>query len=474
MRKNDASGKRGKTSFFCTACGYQSPKWLGKCPACQEWETLREAPDQADAADDPASREIRAVLDEFGAKTEAISFSQISEHRQPRQSTGISEFDRVLGGGLVAGSVILVGGDPGIGKSTLLLQVLAGLSHSQGRTLYVSGEESPEQSRMRGRRMRIDHDDLYFLAAGEIDVIVREFRRVKPRVLVIDSIQTCSCTEIKAPPGSAGQLRQAASHLVKIAKASGTPVFIVGHVTKDGAIAGPKLLEHMVDTVLYFESDTQYPFRILRAVKNRFGSTNEIGVFEMTGSGLLAVDSPSRIFLSERPPALAGSLVSATIEGSRPILTEIQALVSNAVSGGMPRRTTLGLDRNRAALMIAIMEKRLRLDLNGKDVFLNIVGGLKIVEPAIDLALIAAILSSHLDQPIPSTTLVFGEVGLTGEIRRVNLAEQRLSEARKFGFTKIILPRGSFSRENRPSDAGLSEISSLKELAGELFQEVRP
>ncbi len=281
-------------------------------------------------------------------------------------------------------------------------------------------------------------------------------------------IQTCHSPEIKSPPGTTSQIRQTAAHLVKLAKLSRVPIFIIGHVTKGGAIAGPKLLEHMVDTVLYFESDTQYPYRILRAVKNRFGSTNEIGVFEMTGRGLLGVDSPSSIFLNERPQNLAGSLVSATIEGSRPILTEIQALVSGAVSGGIPRRTTLGIDRNRAALMIAILEKRLQLDFSSKDIFLNIVGGLKVVEPAIDLALIAAILSSHLDQSIPTTTLVIGEVGLTGEIRRVNMIDQRLSEALKFGFKKIIVPKGNLSTQNT-AKSNLKEIATLQELAASLF-----
>ncbi|NPA24271.1 MAG: DNA repair protein RadA, partial [Deltaproteobacteria bacterium] len=345
------------------------------------------------------------------------------------------------------------------------------LSRPGLNTLYVSGEESPSQSRLRSTRMGIDNPHLYFLAAADIEKIIGHFRELKPGALVIDSIQTCHSPEIKSPPGSVSQIRQTAAHLVKLAKATQVPIFIIGHVTKGGAIAGPKLLEHMVDTVLYFESDTQYPYRILRAVKNRFGSTNEIGVFEMTGRGLIGVDSPSSIFLNERPNNLAGSLVSATIEGSRPILTEIQALVSSAVSGGIPRRTTLGIDRNRAALMIAIMEKRLRLDFSGKDIFLNIVGGLKVIEPAIDLALIAAILSSHLDQVIPATTVIIGEVGLTGEIRRVNMLEQRLSEALKFGFKKIIIPQGNLSRPSASAKTVIREISSLQELPAAIFSQ---
>ncbi len=429
---------------------------------------MHEAPPETSASGEHETPQMIAAITELGNVAAPIPISDIDESEQPRQTTGIGEFDRVLGGGMVNGSVVLVGGDPGIGKSTLLLQILDRLSTPEQITLYVSGEESPGQSKMRSRRMGINNEHLYFLAASGIEEIINHFRRLKPKALVIDSIQTCHSPEIKSPPGTTSQIRQTAAHLVKIAKLTNTPIFIIGHVTKDGAIAGPKLLEHMVDTVLYFESDTQYPFRILRAVKNRFGSTNEIGVFEMTGSGLVGVDSPSSIFLNERPQNLAGSLVSATIEGSRPILTEIQALVSTAVSGGIPRRTTLGIDRNRAALMIAIMEKRLRLSFSNKDIFLNIVGGLKVIEPAIDLALIAAILSSHLDQVIATTTLVIGEVGLTGEIRRVNMIDQRLSEALKFGFKKIIVPQGNLSSKTAGNHR-LKEISTLQELTTELF-----
>lgn len=460
--------KKNKTSFFCTACGTQSAKWMGKCPGCNEWDTMQEAPPENSSTNGHETPQMVAAISELGDIAVPVPISEIDDGEQPRQATGTGEFDRVLGGGLVSGSVILVGGDPGIGKSTLLLQILDQLSTPDHITLYVSGEESPGQSKMRSRRMGINNEHLYFLAASGIEEIILHFRKLKPKALVIDSIQTCHSPEIKSPPGTTSQIRQTAAHLVKIAKLTNTPIFIIGHVTKDGAIAGPKLLEHMVDTVLYFESDTQYPFRILRAVKNRFGSTNEIGVFEMTGSGLVGVESPSSIFLNERPQNLAGSLVSATIEGSRPILTEIQALVSSAVSGGIPRRTTLGIDRNRASLMIAIMEKRLRLNFSNKDIFLNIVGGLKVIEPAIDLALIAAILSSHLDQVIPTTTLVIGEVGLTGEIRRVNMIDQRLSEALKFGFKKIIIPQGKLSSQTG-SHKGLQEISTLQELAGALF-----
>ena len=463
------AAKKNKTSFFCTSCGYQCAKWLGKCPGCNEWDTMQEAPTDTAPTEAHETPQMIAAITELGEVPQAIPISKIVESEQPRQSTGIDEFDRVLGGGVVTGSVVLVGGDPGIGKSTLLLQVLDQLSKPEQTTLYVSGEESPVQSKMRSQRMGINNDELYFLAASGIEEIIKHFRQLKPKTLVIDSIQTCHSPEIKSPPGTTSQVRQSAAHLVKIAKSTNTPIFIIGHVTKDGAIAGPKLLEHMVDTVLYFESDTQYPYRILRAVKNRFGSTNEIGVFEMTGRGLIGVESPSSIFLNERPQNLAGSLVSATIEGTRPILTEIQALVSTAISGGIPRRTTLGIDRNRAALMIAIMEKRLRLNFSNKDIFLNIVGGLKVIEPAIDLALIAAILSSHLDQIIPTTTIVIGEVGLTGEIRRVNMIEQRLSESLKFGFKKIIVPQGNLSSTQTSNKDYVKEISTLQELTAALF-----
>ncbi len=464
------AARKNRSSFFCTSCGYQSPKWLGKCPACGEWGTMREAPPEENGGNATAdSPELLAVISELEGETEPRPLNEISEVEQPRRPSGIGEFDRVLGGGVVPGSVVLVGGDPGIGKSTLLLQVLDALSRPGKPTLYVSGEESPGQSRLRSQRMGIDNPELYFYAASDSEKIIRAFRRLEPTALVIDSIQTCHSPEIKSPPGTTSQIRQTAAHLVKLAKLSRVPIFIIGHVTKEGAIAGPKLLEHMVDTVLYFESDTQYPYRILRAVKNRFGSTNEIGVFEMTGRGLLGVDSPSSIFLHERPQNLAGSLVSATIEGSRPILTEIQALVSGAVSGGIPRRTTLGIDRNRAALMIAILEKRLQLDFSSQDIFLNIVGGLKVVEPAIDLALIAAILSSHLDQAVPATTAVIGEVGLTGEIRRVNQLEQRLAEALKFGFERILIPQGNLGDKPGRFRNKVIEISSLRELPPALF-----
>ncbi|MBN2333212.1 MAG: DNA repair protein RadA [Deltaproteobacteria bacterium] len=454
--------KKQKTFFACSACGHQSPKWLGKCPACESWNTFEE---ERLPTNDPA---ILPELASIQTVARPMPLNKIRELSPMQGQTRIAEFDRVLGGGIVPGSVTLVGGDPGIGKSTLLLQVLGNLSTAGQLTLYVTGEESPGQVKLRSQRMDIAAPSLYLLATTDISNIIAHCNELQPQALVIDSIQTVTTPEHNSPPGSVTQIRQATAHLISLAKATNIPLFLIGHVTKEGAIAGPRVLEHMVDTVLYFESGTQHPYRILRAVKNRFGSTNEIGVFEMTGRGLQGVDSPSHIFLAERPANLAGSLVTATMEGSRPILTEIQALVSTSVATGIPRRTMLGIDKGRASLMIAVMEKRLNMLLGDKDIFLNVIGGLKIIEPAIDLGLVAVMLSSYLDKPIAPTTMVLGEVGLTGEIRRANLLEQRLLEAEKFGFQKVIIPKNNLKRTDKHNVA-LEEISSIRELPAVLF-----
>lgn len=422
-----------KTFFQCQSCGYGSPKWLGKCPDCNAWNSFveeREAPSGRKGSLQPST------------KTEPVSLHAIEGISEKRTSTGIQEFDRVLGGGVVAGSVILVGGDPGIGKSTLLLQAFAGLSRKTGRLLYVSGEESPQQIKMRAERLSIDSEKIILLPETSLEGILDAAIKIKPDAMVVDSIQTVFTQELMSAPGSVGQVRECAARLMLHAKRSQLPVFLVGHVTKDGSIAGPRVLEHIVDTVLYFEGDRGHSYRILRTMKNRFGSTNEIGIFEMSDAGLREVANPSELFLSERPQNVSGSTVVACLEGTRPLMVEIQALVSQT-NFGMPRRTSIGVDFNRVNLLIAVLEKRAGLHLGGMDIFINIVGGLKIIEPAVDLGIIATIASSAREKPVEPRTCVFGEVGLSGEIRAVAQAEIRLKEAAKIGFERAIIPAGN-------------------------------
>ena len=362
-----------------------------------------------------------------------------------RLPTGISEFDRVLGGGLVAGSLVLIGGDPGIGKSTLLLQAMNHLAKAAGNVLYVSAEESARQIKLRGARMGVNAAELYILAETSLEKVLTHTQRLHPKVLVVDSIQTVFTSALESAPGSVSQVRETAGRLMMMAKGSGIPVFLVGHVTKDGAIAGPRVLEHLVDTVLYFEGDNGHPFRILRAVKNRFGSTNEIGVFEMKEGGLTEVKNPSELFLSERPLGVSGSVVVASLEGSRPLLVELQALVT-ASSLGVPRRTTIGVDHNRLSLLIAVLEKKVGLTLAGQDIFMNVAGGVKLNEPAADLGMITAVASSHLDRTVEPHTLLLGEVGLAGEVRGITQPEVRVKEAAKLGFSRCILPAGNLKQ----------------------------
>jgi len=415
-----------KTFFQCQACGYVSPKWLGKCPDCGEWNTLAEE-----------KKEARQGRKSSG-RSEAQPLNTIISGKEKRTTTGIREFDRVLGGGVVAGSVILVGGDPGIGKSTVLIQALSGLSKKYESVLYVSGEESPEQIKLRAERLSIDSGKIMLLAETSLENIIDTASELKPGAIVIDSIQTMYTEEILSAPGSVSQVRECAARLMFFAKKSAIPVFLVGHVTKEGAIAGPRVLEHIVDTVLYFEGDRGHSYRILRTVKNRFGSTNEIGVFEMTDSGLSEIENPSELFLSERPLNVSGSTVVASMEGTRPLMVEIQALVS-PTTFGMPRRTSIGVDFNRVNLLTAVLEKKAGLHLGGMDIFINVVGGLKIIEPAIDLGIIMTIASSLRDIPIEPKIFMFGEVGLSGEIRAVAYAEQRIKEAAKIGFKKALM-----------------------------------
>lgn len=393
--------------------------------------------------------------------------SSITAGNEKRTTTGIKEFDRVLGGGVVEGSVILVGGDPGIGKSTLLIQAASNL-RTKGNVLYVSGEESPEQIKLRASRLQINSDDIMLLPETNLEGIINAITDLNPSVVIIDSIQTIFTEEIPSAPGSVGQVRECAARLTSFAKKTSTPLFIIGHVTKDGAIAGPRVLEHIVDTVLYFEGDRGHSYRILRTVKNRFGSTNEIGVFEMTEAGLVEINNPSGLFLSERPVDATGSVVVSSIEGTRPILVELQALVS-PTTFGMPRRTCMGVDFNRVNLLIAVLEKVGGLHLGGMDVFVNVVGGLKIIEPAVDLGIVAAITSSFREIPFAPETVVFGEIGLSGEIRGVSQLDARLREAEKVGFKRVIMPETSLMRLNDSLALHITGVRNIHEFLEVMF-----
>jgi DNA repair protein RadA/Sms len=419
-----------KTVYVCQSCGMQSPRWMGKCPDCGQWNTMVE-----ERVEKP--KDIGSSKRHGGA--EPLALNEIQARDEDRFVTKINELDRVLGGGIVAGSVVLIGGDPGIGKSTLVLQMLRQVSELRGKALYVTGEESPSQIKMRAERLGVKAENLYVLAETQLEEIVHVADGLQPQVIVVDSVQTVFTSELPSAPGSVGQVREVSGRLMLHAKRTGVPTFLIGHVTKDGAIAGPRVLEHIVDTVLYFEGDRGHAFRILRAVKNRFGSTNEIGVFEMKESGLAEVANPSEIFLAERPKDATGSVVVSSLEGTRPILAELQALVAPSKLT-MPRRTCIGVDYNRVSLLLAVLEKRIGMHLLGMDVFVNIVGGLKIDEPAVDLGVVAAVASSFREKPVSPDTVVMGEVGLAGEVRAISQAEARLKDAAKLGFTRCILP----------------------------------
>lgn len=446
---------KSKPLFTCQKCGYQSAKWLGKCPDCNAWNTLvEEIP-------------VKGGHVPGGGAVSPVSILSVAGRDDPRISCGISEFDRVLGGGLVEGSLVLIGGDPGIGKSTILLQVMNNLARTHGSVLYVSGEESAQQIRLRGSRMGVGEKDLFLLAETSLEAIVKHVQNMKPRVLVVDSIQTVFTAALESAPGSVSQVRETAGRLMVLAKSTGLPVFVVGHVTKDGSIAGPRVLEHMVDTVLYFEGDATHSFRILRAVKNRFGSTNEIGIFEMKEEGLTEVKNPSELFLTERPEGVSGSVVVAALEGSRPLLVELQALVTGSPFG-VPRRTTTGVDHNRLALLVAVLEKKVGLNMAGQDIFINVAGGVKLNEPAIDLGIAAAVASSHLDKTIDQQTLVLGEVGLAGEVRAIVHPELRMKEAAKLGFRRFIIPAGNL-KHLKGSDTEIVGVRSVEEALENLF-----
>ena len=427
---------KAKTNvFFCQECGYESAKWMGQCPGCRAWNSFVEEP-VVKAASGKASMRVS------GNAAKPVTLEEIETSETERISSGMAELDRVLGGGIVPGSLVLVGGDPGIGKSTILLQVCKNLAAAGVSTLYVSGEESLKQIKMRAARIGTFTNDVRFMCETSLTEIENTITKEKPKVAVIDSIQTMCNEEISSAPGSVSQVRESTSVLMQLAKKQGVMIFIVGHVTKEGTVAGPRVLEHMVDTVLYFEGDRHAAYRILRGVKNRFGSTNEIGVFEMREDGLAEVANPSEYMLSGRPENASGSVVACSMEGTRPILVEIQSLVCRT-SFGIPRRTAAGTDFNRVNLLLAVLEKRLNMPLSSCDAYINIAGGIRMNEPAIDLAMVLAIISSYQDKPIDEKTIVFGEVGLSGEVRAVSMARQRVMEAKKLGFRRVILPKVS-------------------------------
>ena len=425
--------KAKTTVFFCQSCGYESSKWMGQCPGCKEWNTFVE-----ETVGKKSVGKTRAAVSE----TKPVPLSAIEASIDERTSTQMSELDRVMGGGIVSGSLVLVGGDPGIGKSTLLLQVCRNLAAQKIDVLYISGEESLQQIKIRAQRVGSFEDSLHLLCETNLDTIRSVIDREKPQIVVIDSIQTMYSEDVGSAPGSVSQVREATSVLMQIAKGMNITIFIVGHVTKEGVVAGPRVLEHMVDTVLYFEGDRYAAYRILRGVKNRFGSTNEIGVFEMCQEGLREVKNPSEYMLSGKPEGASGSVVACSMEGTRPILLEVQALVCHT-NFGMPRRTAAGTDYNRVNLLMAVLEKRLGLKLSDCDAYVNIAGGIRMNEPAIDLGIVLAIVSSYKERPIDEKTICFGEVGLSGEVRAVSMAEQRVLEAKKLGFTTCILPQVS-------------------------------
>ncbi len=425
-----AKGK--KSVFFCQNCGHEENKWLGQCPMCKEWNTFAE-----EAVIVTKSSTVKQVKE-----AEVVTLNSVETTVEDRIYTRIEELDRVLGGGIVPGSLVLVGGDPGIGKSTLLLQVCQRLCEDKRQVLYISGEESLKQIKLRANRMGKFKEDLFLLCETNLDIIRSVIEKRKPQLVVIDSIQTMYNEEVSSAPGSVSQVRESTNVFMQLAKGLGITIFIVGHVTKEGTVAGPRVLEHMVDTVLYFEGDRHASYRILRGVKNRFGSTNEIGVFEMRQNGLVEVENPSEFMLSGRPEEASGSVVACSMEGTRPILMEIQALVCNS-NFGMPRRTAAGTDFNRVNLLMAVLEKRAGLHMANQDAYVNIAGGIRINEPAIDLGIVMAIVSSFKNRPVDQKTIVFGEVGLSGEVRAVNMPEQRVAEAKKLGFQTCIIPEVS-------------------------------
>jgi DNA repair protein RadA/Sms len=457
-----------KVVFSCQECGAQSQKWLGRCAECGAWNSLveeRAVPAGAGAGAAAASAGARYAL---AATAGPQLYEEIDTVVSARLSTGIDEFDRVLGGGVVPGSLVLIGGEPGIGKSTLLLQAAAHFASTIGPVLYSSGEESEHQIKSRGERLGVGRPPLYLLAETCLERILEEIARLRPALVIVDSIQTVFSLKFQSAPGSVGQVRESATQLLFAAKGQNIPTFLVGHVTKDGNLAGPKVLEHIVDTVLYFEGEKHHSHRVVRAVKNRFGAVSELGVFEMTGKGLKAVPNPSQLFLAERPANAPGSAVLCCMEGSRPLLVEVQALVSTS-SYGNAKRMASGIDQNRLSLLLAVLEKRAGLNLLGEDVFINVAGGMTVDEPAADLAVVGAVASSLRNRPIRPGTAVFGEVGLAGEIRGTTQASLRLREAAQMGFTRVVVPEGNIARDEAPAGCEIVPVKHVGEALDELL-----
>ncbi len=465
-RKERSSGaaREAKTVFLCAECGNESPKWFGRCPHCSAWNSAREGPGRREATAAPRAG--------YGAAAAApLPLDEIEGTLEDRWRSGIGELDRVLGGGLVPGSLVLIGGDPGIGKSTLALQLAAALGRAGRSVLYVSGEESPRQTKMRAERLALQRGEAGLWIHAEIDLgaIVAEVERLNPSLLVIDSIQTVYLASLDAAPGSVSQVRECGLRLLRLAKERGMPILLIGHVTKDGAVAGPRTLEHMVDAVIYLEGDRDHEYRILSAAKNRFGSTHEIGVFEMRGDGLAEVENPSERLLRDRGESVPGSAVVAAIEGSRPLLVEVQALVAPTHFAN-PQRVARGIDPRRLAVVIAVLEKRAGISLAGADIFVNVAGGIRLEEPASDLGLALALTSSFRDRPLPPDLVAIGEVGLGGELRPVPQADRRVSEARRLGFRQAILPKRSATAGER----GIIPAATLSEAIGRVFGSDEP
>jgi DNA repair protein RadA/Sms len=449
-----------KTVFRCQQCGHVSPKWLGRCPDCQSWHSLVE-----EAALKQASREVGSTS---RAKPQALA--EIPFESEDRLLSGIGEWDRVLGGGLMPGSIVLLAGEPGIGKSTLLLQAMAHLAQ-QRRVLYVSGEESPQQLKLRALRLKIDASNLYIFAENSLEALLAAIEQDSPQLLAVDSIQTLHTRNLDVAPGSISQVRECAARLMREAKEKNIGIFLIGHVTKEGSIAGPKALEHLVDTVISLEGDRTHTFRLLRAVKNRYGSTNEVGVFEMKEAGLEEVPNPSQLLLAERPQGVSGSVVACAVEGTRPLLVELQALV--CPTGWLqPRRTSMGVDSNRLSLLLAVLEKKLGFNFAQHDVFVNVAGGVRLLEPAVDLAMTTALISTYLDRPVPPELVIWGEVGLAGEIRGVGHTAIRAMEASKMGFCKILIPRSNADRLSQELAPDCLGVRSLQEVLELLFEKL--
>ena len=453
-----------KTCFACTSCGYETSRWVGKCPGCGAWNTLEETLPAMQDKSSPA----KAPKQRPGTGAVAMLLKDIPEDVTLRTSTGINELDRVLGGGIVEGGLMLIGGDPGIGKSTLLLQVCAHLCEGGKRVLYVSGEESAKQIKLRARRLGVDVPNLYVLAENALDGVEEKLLKLQPDVAVVDSIQTMYRPEMSSAPGSVSQIRECTSLLMRLAKESGTAIFLVGHVTKEGAIAGPRMLEHMVDVVLYFEGDRQQEYRLLRAVKNRFGSVNELGVFQMTEAGMQVVANPSEQLLSHRAKGASGSVVFCGLEGSRPLLCDVQALTSQTYFG-TPRRTVGGADTGRVSLLLAVLEKRAGQKTYNQDVYINVAGGLELSEPAADLALCMAVVSSLKDASVGQDVAVMGEVGLAGEVRAIPQCERRIAECQRLGFTTVMIPRENLRRLKAPDGVKLLGVDTVMQAISVLF-----